>query len=173
MGNRFLVPNTNPDGMTLLSTTTLSGASVTLSSIPQTYRNLQIIIRNYKPASDGTGLLMRINGDSGSNRHIYKTSWAQSTSDVINQTSIFIVDNVDNTVSTYANIRIEIPDYTNATNGTHILANATANNQTTTNNINFWNVVGYYEQSAAVSSIDFFNFSGNFTSGTLLLYGVN
>lgn len=33
-------------GMTLISTTTLSGASVTLSSIPSTYTNLQLFIKN-------------------------------------------------------------------------------------------------------------------------------
>jgi hypothetical protein len=40
MGNRFLVPSVVPGGMTLLSTTTLSGATTTLSSIPQTYEYL-------------------------------------------------------------------------------------------------------------------------------------
>lgn len=33
-------------GMTLISTTTLSGASVTLSSIPSTYTNLQLFFKN-------------------------------------------------------------------------------------------------------------------------------
>ncbi|CAB4161820.1 hypothetical protein UFOVP794_1, partial [uncultured Caudovirales phage] len=39
-------------GMTLLSTTTLTGASVTLSSISGSYNNLQLVIRNFKPATD-------------------------------------------------------------------------------------------------------------------------
>ena len=46
-------------GMTLISTTTLTGASVTLSSIPQTYKNLQLVIRNFKPATDGQQIQMR------------------------------------------------------------------------------------------------------------------
>ena len=56
-------------GMTLISTTTLTGASVTLSSIPQTYNNLRIVIRNFKPATDAEGLRMEFNGDSTANRH--------------------------------------------------------------------------------------------------------
>ena len=36
----ILVPTPQTGGMTLLSSTTLTGASVTLSSIPQTYVNL-------------------------------------------------------------------------------------------------------------------------------------
>ena len=64
MGNRFLVPSTTPGqqgGMTLLSTTTLSGASVTISSIPQTYKNLQLVIQNYKPAVDAPDKATAIN----------------------------------------------------------------------------------------------------------------
>ena len=51
-------------GMTLISTTTLTGSSVTLSSIPGTYKNLQLIVREPKPASDGASFYMRINGDT-------------------------------------------------------------------------------------------------------------
>jgi hypothetical protein len=159
-------------GMTLISTTTLSGATTTLSSIPQTDNNLQIVIRNYKPASDGTGLLIRINSDSGANRHIGRDQWTTANNQSIGASFVFVVDQVDNGVSTYGNVNIVIPDYTNSSNGTLFLMNATANNMTTTNNLNFCNTVGYYEQQAAVTSIDFLNFSGNFTSGSVLLYGV-
>jgi hypothetical protein len=159
-------------GMTLISTTTLSGATTSLTSIPQTYNNLQIVIRNYKPASDGTGLLIRINSDSGSGRHIGRDQWTTANNQTIGATFVFVVDQVDNGVSTYGNVNIVIPDYTNSSNGTLFLMNATANNMTTTNNLNFCNTIGYYEQQAAVTSIDFLNFSGNFTSGTVLLYGV-
>jgi hypothetical protein len=39
-------------GETLISTTTLTGASITLSSIPSTYNTIKLVIRNYKPATD-------------------------------------------------------------------------------------------------------------------------
>ena len=39
-------------GMTLISTTTLSGASITLSSIPQTYNSLYLVVRSFLPATD-------------------------------------------------------------------------------------------------------------------------
>jgi len=51
--------------MTLISTTSLTGASVTLSSIPATYKDLKIIIQNYKPATDGaTSFGVELNGDT-------------------------------------------------------------------------------------------------------------
>jgi len=56
-------------GMTLISTTTLSGASVTLSSIPQTYKSLVMYVRNYQPATNGQLLRFRYNSDSGANRY--------------------------------------------------------------------------------------------------------
>ena len=57
-------------GMTLISTTSLTGASVTLSSIPSTYNNLQLVIRGYKDNDNGNGAWVRINGDSTANRHV-------------------------------------------------------------------------------------------------------
>lgn len=38
-------------GMTLISTTTLSGSSVTLSSIPQTYTDLQLVVVTFTPSA--------------------------------------------------------------------------------------------------------------------------
>jgi hypothetical protein len=54
-------------GMTLIETLTLSGASVTSSAISGSYQDLRIISRNYKPATDGAALLIRMNSDTGSN----------------------------------------------------------------------------------------------------------
>ena len=53
-------------GMTLINTcgTTLTGASVTIGSIPGTYKNLQLVIRNFLPATDDKGIGIRYNSDS-------------------------------------------------------------------------------------------------------------
>ena len=40
-----------PNGITLISTTTLSGSSVTLSSIPSTYTTLQLVVVGFQPSS--------------------------------------------------------------------------------------------------------------------------
>ena len=54
------VPAAQTGGMTLLSTTTLSGASVTISSINQTYNSLYIQIYGVTMSADGS-LDMRLN----------------------------------------------------------------------------------------------------------------
>ena len=50
--------------------------------------------------------------------------------------------------------------------------NSLTTNSTTTTNYNFINRFAYYNQIAAISSLEFFSTSGNFTSGEILLYGV-
>ena len=41
-------------GLTLISTTTLSGSSVVLSNIPQTYKGIRLIFNGYKTTASGT-----------------------------------------------------------------------------------------------------------------------
>jgi hypothetical protein len=49
-------------GMTLLSTTTLSGTSTTVSSIDQTYTNLFVVVSKYVSASGSVGANIQYNG---------------------------------------------------------------------------------------------------------------
>ena len=54
-------------GMTLISSTALgTGSSITLSSIPQTYTNLQLVFRDLKTTGGNADLRMTINGSVGS-----------------------------------------------------------------------------------------------------------
>jgi len=174
MGNRFLVPSTNPGGMTLLSTTTLSGASTTILSIPQTYRDLKIIVRNYLPASDGAYLLMRMNGDATAARHREALQYSDAGADAVSydNTRFGPGRGNDNTVvgSLYD---MTIPDYTNTVTRKMMYGITYHVNQTTTTQFNHATFRGYYNQTSAISSMEFFANSGNMTSGTILLYGVN
>jgi hypothetical protein len=53
-------------GMTLINSggTTLTGASITISSIPATYVDLYLVIQNGRTATSGANFLMRINSDT-------------------------------------------------------------------------------------------------------------
>jgi len=157
-------------GMTLISTTTLTGASVTLSSIPQTYNNLRLVCREFKPATDSQQGRMYINNDSGASR--YRNVVAFSSNVGFNTT---FVDNVfaanDNSVATGLSI-IDIPDYTNALTWKMVESKSLGVDGTTTTSHSFNYNFGLYNQTTAITSLVFFPSSGNFTSGTLLLYGV-
>jgi len=158
-------------GMTLLSTTTLSGASITLSSIAATYTNLQLIIRNFKPATDAVGLYVRMNSDSGANRHTETISGDVYTGVPFNVTYINATNAQDNS-SAEGLLVINIFDYANTTTWKAVESSSLTNNATTATNLNYRRSFGAYNQTSAISSIDIFPSSGNFTSGTALLYGV-
>jgi hypothetical protein len=51
-------------GMTLISTTTLSGANPSLTSIPQTYKNLMIVISNVTASSGNTYYQLGVNSST-------------------------------------------------------------------------------------------------------------
>jgi hypothetical protein len=158
-------------GMTLISTTTLTGASVTLSSIPSTYNHLQFVVRNFKPATDDEQLCLRFNGDSGSNRYIFTDANALATNP-FNNTKIELDIGVDNSVD--ENLYVyTIPDYANSTTRKFVEGISVANDNATTANINYVYNKGFYNQLTAISSLVIFTATGgNFTSGTVYLYGV-
>ena len=153
-------------GMTLISTTTLTGASVTISSIPATYNDLILNIVNFIPATDGSRLLLRMNADATANRH------STSASGAFGSTSFDFFENQDNAVS-QSLWRVWLPNYANTTTWKLASNTGISNNETTSTNfaaISF--SLGKYNQTAAISSLQLFANSGNLTSGTVLLYGV-
>jgi hypothetical protein len=159
-------------GMTLISTTTLTGATVSLTSIPQTYKDLRLLIRNYKPASD-TGMRLRINGDSASNRHVNQYDGQyQAAVTAFNSTSWAITESQDNTSAQGLGINY-FYDYTNTVTWKVGRSIWVGNDGGTPTSASYHDYYYGYNQTSAITSIDLFNFSGNFTSGEVLLYGVS
>ena len=159
-------------GMTLISTTTLSGSSVSLTSIPQTYNNLQLVIKNFKPATDTTGLNIRYNEDSASNRHAVLRTYGQTVAQSFNSTSLTVLFvNNDNVVDSGFGV-IDFFDYKNTTSWKISRILTIGVDSTTTTQFTSETAVGLYNQTAAITSFSIFPSSGNFTSGTALLYGV-
>ena len=169
MGNRFLVPNTNPAGMTLLSTTTLSGATTTISSIPSTYKSLFLITRDFLPSSDDQGLRIRFNSDSNA-RYGYSASINFTTT--FGETALNIAPGNDNSVANGL-AATWIYDYANTATWKIYESIAIGVNASTTTSGNIMQLLGAYNQTSAVSSISFVVETGTITSGTVLLYGVN
>ena len=159
-------------GATLISTTTLSGASVVLSSIPSSYKNLRVVIRNNRPVTDGDNLQMRFNGDSGSNRY-FTANWNTTNGTyTFNSNALSVTNDIDNGASS-GRIIIDIPDYTNSTTWKTAVCNSLTPDVATPTSFVLNNKVFNYNQTAAISSITLYGELGNFTSGTVLLYGVN
>ena len=167
-----IVQSSAGGGMTLISTTTLTGTTVTLSSIPQTYNNLRVVIQNFKPATDNKGMTVRLNGDATASRHANKNGVVDGTNQTFNATLIDLGRRNSNSVATDL-IVFDIPDYANTVTWKCIYGNSFMVNATTTTNYEFQTINGFYNQTTAISSLEFgVETSGTFTSGTLLLYGV-
>lgn len=162
---------TNAGGMTLLETITVSGSSsVTSATIPGTYKDLKIYFKNYRPSTTSTDLYFRINGDTNT-----RYSWdvaGNGTSITPSQTGVKV--NGNQSSSTFNGLTVlYIDDYASA----HPRAiRQTAVSNDTTNPSTTWvlfNNVGFYNQAAAVTSVNFYVTTGNITSATIQIYGVN
>ena len=158
-------------GMTLLSTTTLTGASVTISSIASTYKELRIFVQNFLPTNDAENLRMRVNSDSTSN---YGSTNSVSNVNVTKaaQTAYIVSGNNDNSVSGGA-ITISLPNYANTAASKQMSSDAFTTNPTTTSDWTLQRYVGMWNSTSAINSLTFLAGSGNLTSGTVLLYGVS
>lgn len=158
-------------GMTLINTggTALTGASIQISSIPTTYNDLVIYIRGVRPATDGTDIQMRFNGDTGTRYR--RINGFSSTSGAFNETSMKISDDTDNGVDT-GFITMKIDDYANTTTWKSFIGYAVHSDHTTptTGDVDFY--LGLYNQTAAITTLTFFPGAGNWTSGTVFVYGV-
>lgn len=157
--------------MTLISTTTLSGASTTLSSIPTTYKSLYLTLYGMTNAT-GNGAL-RINPNNGATGNFWGTK-------ITSVTSLAVADGWLGYGATAA-VR------TNADNAITMEITNTTNVLTAMRPVTLWG--SYYDGGAhlgmynfgsiyqvggtAITSLVISNTGGNWSTGTALLYGVN
>ena len=155
-------------GMTLLSTTSLSGASTTISSISGSYKNLQLVIQNVLPSTQA-GMVMRFNSDSGTN-YMNKDTTISGTSSTYNETYNKISSD-QHTSGTNLSVT-NIYDYANST--TRKLSQSLAISQNNgTPNFNLSDTRGSWNDTSAITSITLLFYTGTISSGTALLYGVS
>jgi hypothetical protein len=157
--------------MTLINTggTTLTGSSITISSIPSTYNHLQVIIRNALPATDSE-INLRVNGDTGAN---YGFTSGTDTGSVASTSTYWQGgDGQDNGTGTGLAVW-DIFDYANTTSRKSAVCFGIYNNTTTPANFAMQRYFYYYDLNDAINSVTVFpGAGGNFTSGTIFVYGV-
>jgi hypothetical protein len=157
-------------GITLLSTTTLSGTSTTISSISQSYTNLFI---TYYGITLSTADIVRfkLNNDSGGN-YTYQRSSGSTTSTLGSNTYIDAFSSAANqsTTSTNNSGILRVWNYTSTfpkpfeVVGTNI-SSASADLTMTGS--------GYWKNTSAMTSFVIYSNGGaTFNAGTVLIYGV-
>jgi hypothetical protein len=154
---------------TLLETINFAGASsYTSASIAGTFRDLYIVVRNFDPSIDNTGLKMRVNGiTSGSYQDV--TNFLQNTA--FSPTSAEINANADDTSVDGLQIII-IPDYANTTTMKLIEAKSIVRNATTPTEVRFRYGFTPVNTTSAITSVTFLASSGNLNDGDAFIYGV-
>jgi hypothetical protein len=166
--------------MTLLSTTALSGSSITFSSISQSYRDLRIEIKDPTFSTNNSAIRLRVNADTGTNYGMFlatsEVGIANSYSGFESLTSFDVTRSYDmQNTSVDASFRYNLYDYKDTTSirlGDSIASfqkgYSTAGNRILTSGQLFYNNVG-----TTISSITIAMSAGTFSTGTAYLYGVN
>ena len=165
-------------GMTLLSTTSLtSGASVTVNSISGSYNQLFIEVIDYYASAAG-GMACRFNSDATSNA--YQSYFAEPAANTVYPTatpwyytvgtSYSVTTGSVKAADTNNYTQITIDNYAGTTARKQLWAqsgiqNAGSNEQV---NINY----GFWNNTSAITSFTLFAPSGNWTQGTLKIWGV-
>lgn len=157
--------------MTLLSQTTLSGASVTVSNISQAYTHLYIWLDQFLPATNNVNVRMRVNGDTGSNYTLSPHTDASNGTSY--ETSFAVAFDMSNVNANRNSANLWLYQYANTTTRKGWETFSHYHNQNIANTTYGWLVYhSQYASTSAISSITFFPSSGNWTSGTINIYGV-
>ena len=160
-------------GMTLLSTTTLSGATTTISSISGSYKHLFVLLKGITSSVEGDAVYTRFNSDTGNNYHnnehrnIGSTLTASVNTDSWIQTIARVCSGGTQAKLGFAEMWIYRYTDTNYVYGTiqsqgHDNTNGASSRYT-------WQ----YDGSAAISSMSFISGNTGSLAGTAYIYGVN
>jgi len=168
---------------TAIATTTVGSggvSDVTFSSIPQTYTDLRLLcsIRN---TFNGTYAVPTFNFNGGGQGAVYDNNRLLGSGSNVytgadNNTGygeLAIGNAAQNTASMFTSVDLYIPTYTNSTNKTWIIAQATENNGTEAYQ-GMW--CGQIRNTSAITSIKIFDATGaagNIVEySTFTLYGI-
>jgi len=160
-------------GRTLLSTTTLTGASTTVSGISGAYKDLLVIVYrmtnstadgtlNITPNGSSSSMTSGVTGDATTGTTFARNSTATAIGSIIaisstNINNVFYLTLQDYAQSTYLN-GIQL-------NGRYI--------NTSGNGASVNLAGGFFAAGVPITSITFANTGGNFSAGTVEIYGVN
>lgn len=175
---QFLAKATNTDldytwttpsagGFTAIQSGSLSGTTTSLTSIPGTYRDLRLVLRNVYMTPSSTVYQFQFNSDTG-NKYTYIWQNNTAATNVTDSATQFQTTTIFPTSSNNAStIMMNMYDYTSTTN--HKLCDmATIGSGGDPGVFN----TAFYESSSAITSIQIKG-NGQTIAGTYVLYGVN
>jgi hypothetical protein len=152
-------------GYTSLASGSLSGSSVTLSSISGAYRDLVLVLENVLQSGDSLG--MRVNGSSSNG---YRAVFMKTDATTLTNfgTNTYFDLGLASSSTNYIRTVITIPNYASTTGAKSIQFNGAW-----PSNVAQWGVgLTPNISTSAIDSITLLGSTGSFTGGTYTLYGV-
>jgi hypothetical protein len=166
-GMKWATPTSG--GMTVLATGTMSGGSVSLTSIPSGYVNLVLQVTGFYGSVDSKTAI-RFNNDATAN---YNANAGNIATNDNFGASYFNANSEQDNSSGKSTLEITIPAYTNTTSWKIAKCIALTNNGTTPANFNYLQTVGFWGSTSAITRIDMLpEAGGSYSAGTYTLYGV-
>jgi hypothetical protein len=176
---QYLTKNSNTDldyawvdlsagGMTLLSTTTLSGGTTTISSISGSYNNLFVTVTGVTLSTDAI-ITCRINGSSTGHYQNRTVSLGSAWTEYQNS-PIYLTGGSSITAATgKVSYAIQFFNYASATHIPFLINGSFSN---TADGFRSTFIGGAYETTSAMTSLSFVTGAGTFSAGTVKIYGV-
>lgn len=158
-------------GITLISTTSFSGGTFSLTTIPSTYTRLKLVCVGVGASAENDATI-RFNNDSGTN---YDSDWWRNTGGLgggfsQSGTSFYIGTIPANTDANKAlSFILDIPNYASTGVKPFFASGWGANASSARTGIN----MGRYRGTSAISRIDVIIGTGTYSGGTAYLYGEN
>ena len=158
-------------GMTLLSTTTLSGASTTIS-LSGTYKNLECHIYGINFSNNGQ-LIIKPNNDALKCDYIVMRQLSTTNGLGGDQNQNIDTYGIDNLVSGNTNnaMTLEISNYQSSTN--YKPFNWFGGYRTASSTNAAFSLAGIFKSNTAITSLRFEPSNGTFSAGEVKVYGVN
>jgi hypothetical protein len=159
-------------GITLLSTTTLSGATVNLSSINQTYQNLILVCYGMTNATGNGSFAVDPNGTNNLGMYTGGRAFTGSAGTYDRGQQAAPVDSqftLNRTDSKNVNFLV-INNYSQATFQKPFQMYGYGKSPTSQDGE--WFITGIIDTTSAITSLSLRNSGGNLSTGTALLYGV-
>ncbi len=162
-------------GMTLISTTTLSGTSTTISGFSSSYTNLLLFIYGVVNATDNVKMRIAPNGSTNLFSYV-RNSYLQTGSSATTAGAVggyVMLNSAANKLNT-SNQNVfgaTFSQYSNASSYKNIQGFASYQDGSSTDALETFS--GYFETTTAITSLVITNDGGySFSAGTALLYGV-
>jgi len=160
-------------GMTSIASGTLSGTTVSLTSIPATYNDLVLRIFAFDSNTDDKIVKITLNSATGATDYVRGLAFAGTMTSASGNPDLAVLSGSDDAVLTNF-IELRLPSYADAS--TYQLINIQsfgADPSTTTSLVYINNAIGVYRANTAITSIQIFQTDlPSFTGGTYVLYGV-